>query len=319
MKSITLGATGLEVFPLVLGTGEYGVPPFPPEKALAQLDLYTSLGGNFIDTAAIYNDWIPGERSRSEKLIGQWLRSSGARNDLVISTKGGHPSFEDMQKGRIRPEHLEEDLRSSLERLQTDYADLYFLHRDDVSVPVGEVIDYLEEKKAAGLIRAYGFSNWTLKRAKQAHDYAQQKGIDGFTVNQLYWSLARVQPEHIADTTLVPMSEAFHQFHVETGMAAMAYTSQAKGYLSKRYLNKPLSDSLSALYECEHNQQVLNILTPWCEAHDLEPSQAIVRWFRRQPFPAVPIVSPSSETQLRQLMDAAVTEEPALPEGLPVW
>ncbi len=319
MKRIALGSSGLEVFPLALGTGEYGIEPFPQDAAWRQMDLYTQLGGNFIDTAAIYNDWIPGEKNRSEKVIGRWLKSRGVRADMVISTKGAHPDFSDMRKGRMRPEDLEEDLKGSLDRLDVQRVDLYFLHRDDVSIPVGEVVDFLEEKKAQGRILAYGFSNWTLERALAARDYARKKGVDGFSVNQLYWSLARVRPENIPDATLVTMTEGYHRFHADTGMAAMAYTSQAKGFLSKRYLNQPVSSDLSRLYDSPHNAQVLDTLAPWCKAHDLEPSQAILRWFRRQPFPAVPIVSPSSEKQLRQLMDAAVAAEPHLPEGLPDW
>lgn len=319
MKRTTLEASGLEVSAVALGTGEYGIDPFPENTARAQLDLYTELGGNFIDTAAIYNDWVEGERARSEKLIGRWLRDRGMRGSVVISTKGGHPDFSNMRKGRLRPEDLEQDLTGSLQRLQTDHVDLYFLHRDDVSIPVGEVVDFLEQKRLAGHIRAYGFSNWTLKRAMEARAYADKRGAEGFTVNQIYWSMARVRAESIADTTLAAMDEAFHRYHTETGLAAMAYTSQAKGYLSKRYQDRPIAPELAALYGGEHNEQVLDTLIPWCREHDLEPSQAIVKWFRRQPFPAVPVVSPNGESQLRQVMDAAQRDEPHLPEGLPVW
>lgn len=319
MKRIPLGQSSLNVFPLALGTADYGLPRIPNEEALRQMDLYAQLGGNLLDTAEVYSNWVPGEKSRSEKLIGQWLRQSGLKGSMLISTKGGHPLFESMTTPRLSPQELDDDLLRSLDNLGVAHIDLYFLHRDDVNRPVDEFVDYLEEKKQAGLIGAYGLSNWTLGRVQQAAEYAKRRGITGFSVNQIYWSLARVNPPAIGDKTLVPMDEPFYDYHAQTGMAAMAYTSQAKGYLSKRYQGQPIADDLQALYGGPHNEAVLEQLLPWCRAQGCDPAQATLWWFMAQPFAAVPVVSPGNLSQLQILMDAVNADHPPLPEGLPVW
>lgn len=319
MKRATLGLSGLNVFPMALGTADYGLPRIPQADAFQQMDLYAQLGGNVLDTAEVYSNWVPGEKSRSEKLIGQWLKQSALSDGMHISTKGGHPLFESMDKPRLSNAQLDDDLKRSLDNLGIERIDLYFLHRDDASRPVDEIVDYLEEKKQTGLIGAYGLSNWTLARVRQAADYAKRRGITGFSVNQIYWSLARINPDAIADKTLVPMDEAFHQYHVDAGMAAMAYTSQAKGYLSKRHLAQAIEPDLGTQYEGVHNDAVIKLLSPWCRANQCDPSQAILWWFMAQPFAAVPVVSPRTLAQLQALMDAVNAEHPPLPEGLPTW
>lgn len=90
-----------------------------------QLDIFFELGGNFIDTAHVYGDWVPGPKGRSEKIIGEWLKETGHRHDVIISTKGAHPVLSDMSS-RINPVEIKKDINESLEYLNTDYIDLYF-------------------------------------------------------------------------------------------------------------------------------------------------------------------------------------------------
>lgn len=319
MSKMILGQSGLSVSPIALGTADFGLEKIPEAAAFRQMDRFIELGGNFIDTAEVYNNWIPGEKSRSEKIIGRWLEKTGIRGKVVLSTKGGHPFFESMTKGRLSDAELHDDLSRSLENLKTDRVDLYFLHRDDVSRPVGEIVDFLEKQKQKELILSYGLSNWTLPRARQAFDYAQSKGLKGFTVNQILWSPVRINPEQINDKTLVPMSEEFHGFHVQTGMAAMAYTSQGKGYLSKRYKEQPLSRGQIAQYSAEHNEKVYAAFAAYCNREKCDPSEVIVRWFMSQPFPAVPIVSPSSMEQLELLMSYTKRAFPPFDGDMPQW
>ena len=196
MRYKVLQDTDLKVSDVCLGTVKYGVE-MAEKQAGEQLERFLDLGGNFIDTAHVYGDWTPGERAKSEHVIGRWLKRSGRREEIIISTKGCHPFMEALSVPRVTPECIVEDLDESLQALQTEYVDLYFLHRDDVTVPVAELLGTLEEQRRRGKIRWYGCSNWTLSRLTEADEYAKAQGIPGFVCNQLMWSLAAINREEI--------------------------------------------------------------------------------------------------------------------------
>ena len=135
------------------------------------LDEYVRLGGNAIDTAHAYND------GDSERALGAWMDSRpGVRERLTILSKGAHPSAD---RRRVTPEDITCDLRDTLARLRTP-VDLYLLHRDDPSVPVGPIVEVLNEHRDAGRLRAFGASNWTCARIEEANEYARDHGLEGF-------------------------------------------------------------------------------------------------------------------------------------------
>ena len=135
MKRVMLTNTQISVSPLCIGTVSYGTS-IDSKDAKSQLDRFVELGGNFIDTAHVYGDWVPGPRGKSERIIGEWLNETGLCHDIIISTKGAHHDISNPSISRVTPEDIEKDLDESLEFLNTDYIDLYFLHRDNPSVPV---------------------------------------------------------------------------------------------------------------------------------------------------------------------------------------
>src|SRR5436309_4271957 len=124
-------------------------------KIEALLDAFFAAGGNALDTAWLYHE------GAHEKFLGGWLERRGLRDEAVVITKGAHTPH-------CTPDAVTPQLSQSLERLRTDYVDLYLLHRDDASVPVGEFVSVLNEQQAAGRIRGYGVSNWTLARVEAA-------------------------------------------------------------------------------------------------------------------------------------------------------
>ena len=101
---------------------------------------YIEMGGNVLDTAEVYAEWVPGGSHRSEEFLGRWLRKRKNRDGLILSTKGAHPRLESMDKPRMSRKDVESDLNSSLQRLGVDYVDLYWLHRDDPGTPVEEIL-----------------------------------------------------------------------------------------------------------------------------------------------------------------------------------
>ena len=301
MKRVLLNNTDLYVSPLSIGTVNYGTS-IDSKDAKAQLDRFVELGGNFIDTAHVYGDWVPGPRGRSEKVIGEWLKETGLRKDVVISTKGAHPDISDTSISRVNPEAIEKDLNESLERLNTDYTDLYFLHRDNPDVPVGEVLDALEEARIAGKIRYYGCSNWALSRIIEAIEYARKQNISGFVCNQLMWSLADVNYNGIEDKTLVLMDRDTYEYHKKTGLNAMAYTAAAKGYFSKLQRREPLSQKISSRYDIPSNKKIFDELVKTANQLNAEIIQVELAFLMHQDFPSIPIVSFSSMEQLEQAM-----------------
>jgi aryl-alcohol dehydrogenase-like predicted oxidoreductase len=154
------------------------------DHAFALMDAAREIGINCIDCA-----WIYGGDGDCEKTIGKWVASRGNRDEFVMFDKGAHPMEE---FGRITPEMITEELKTSLDRLKFDYIDIYCLHRDDLSIPVDEMVDCLNEHKDAGLINAFGGSNWTSKRVAEANAWAKKNGKTGFAVSSPQFSLAEM-------------------------------------------------------------------------------------------------------------------------------
>lgn len=244
MKYIQLPGTDMNVSQIQLGSAEFGLTEVGAsgrkvsvEDAFRQMDEFLDFGGNFIDTAHAYSDWVPGELSRSEKCIGKWLTARGNRDKVFIATKGGidftkgtgyHAPPIDLCKAEI-----DNDINESLANLNTDYIDFYWLHRDEPSRPVEEIIDTLNDNVKAGKIRYIGCSNWLPDRIKAANEYAEKAVLMPFLGNQFEWSLARMfMPEAPLDD-LPFMNEEMYEFHKTSGMTAFAYSSLGNGFFTK--------------------------------------------------------------------------------------
>ncbi len=147
-KRILIPDTDLSVYPIGLGTVDAGLRWDGP-KADRIFDTYVYQGGNLIDCAHVYSDWVPGEIARAERVLGDWLARSKKRNEVVIMTKGGHPDMTapvpDMHKSRMTHDDMVKDLNESLKQLRTDYIDIYFYHRDNQEQTVEEEIETMEQ------------------------------------------------------------------------------------------------------------------------------------------------------------------------------
>jgi aryl-alcohol dehydrogenase-like predicted oxidoreductase len=299
MKYIKLNGTDLEVSPICLGTVNYGTD-LPKEEAKRQLDQFVDMGGNFIDTAHVYGDWVEGESSRSEKTVGEWFKESGKREKIILSTKGAHPVWGKMDIPRVRPEEIEKDLNESLKYLNTDYIDLYFLHRDDPQIPVSEILDYLDSVQKQGKIRYYGCSNWSLERIKKAEEYARKKNIQGFTVNQLMWSLADINFYNLQDKSFILMDKETYDYHAKTGMNAMAYMSIAKGYFARKHAGEKLPASVTSVYENASNRLIYDETAEIVQSGKYSFIDLSFMYIMAESnFPSVPIASFDDPEQLK--------------------
>ena len=236
---------------LCLGTGGFG-SAVPREEAFALLDAFAAGGGSFLDTAHIYAAWLPGGAGASERTIGAWLASRGMRARMLLATKGGHPDLAPGSPGRLRPEDIEHDLGESLERLQVERVDLYWLHRDDRSLPVGEILSALAPQVAAGRIGSIGASNWRPERLQEANAWAAAHGVPGFLASSIGWSLARAVPERIPPGDMLFMDAAQLDWYRGNGLPVVAYSSQANGYFLKEERPPELYDAADNAARPEH-------------------------------------------------------------------
>ncbi|MEO7241985.1 MAG: aldo/keto reductase [Variovorax sp.] len=234
MKHVSLqGLSGpLDVSRLVLGTDYFG-STIVPGLAFEIIDAYVAAGGNTLDTARCYADWVPGGQGASERTLGAWLRERGARANVLISTKGGHPRFDSMQRGRLSHDEVASDLAQSLETLEVERIDLYWLHRDDESQPVEKVMDMIARIAEGSHVRAFGCSNWRAERIEAANAHAIRQGTAPFCASQLQWSLAHSSAVKQDDETRVVMDDRELARYRHNRIPVVAYTSQAKGYFAK--------------------------------------------------------------------------------------
>ena len=264
MHYVQIKGTELSVSAICLGTALFG-KAINEKDSFRLMDEFVALGGSVLDTANVYADWLPGEKGSSERTIGKWLKLHGNKQDIVVGTKGGHPGLTNGGIPRLDADSIRLDLDESLNRLQVQCIDIYWLHRDDPRASVSSFIELLNEIKREGTIRYFGCSNWTNSRIAEANSYASKHGLDGFTANEIWFSLAvpDVQTSGI-DPTLVHMDDQQLSFHKKTRMPVLAYSSQAGGFFSGKYgrESKHLGHSSSAnimnLYHRKDNLERLD-------------------------------------------------------------
>jgi aryl-alcohol dehydrogenase-like predicted oxidoreductase len=278
------------------------------------MDCFFGRGGNFFDSARVYADWVPGGHGVSEKTLGAWIGDRKIRDRVIISTKGAHPDLKTMHIPRMSPAEIRSDLEESLKALETDYIDLYFLHRDDVSRPVEEILTALEAFKKEGKLLHYGCSNWTLARMEEAEKTALRRGFEGFACNQIRFSLGDISRAGVTDKTLVAMDRDIYAWHGKTNKAVTAYTSSCNGWFSKKLLGKPVSPGQEAVYDNGPNRKLLEKLRLWEKEFGVSAAVLVSSFVMTQTFPSVPVASFSSVSQLEELVTAAEFSFP--PEAL---
>ncbi len=206
------------------------------------LDTAFEAGINMVDTAHAYGE-------DNERLPAEWVASRGVRDKFVMLAKGAHP---DNDGKHCNPKDITTQLNQSLERMKFDYIDLYVLHRDDPDVPVGEIVDVLNEHHSAGKIHAFGGSNWTYERLKAANEYAESKGLVPFAVSSPNFSLAvAVKPMWGGCLSIQnPDHAAAREWYKETGMALVTWSSIARGFFSGRFTSANFEEKKDSVEDC---------------------------------------------------------------------
>lgn len=299
MRLRMMPQTDLEASVICLGGAQIG-SGINEDDSFRLLDQFVDEGGNFIDTSLNYADWGWPVKGISEKTIGKWLKYSKKAGRIIVGTKGACPRPAEGQFFRLSRAEIEADLHQSLQNLQIDRIDLYWLHRDDPSQPVEAIIDGLNDQVKAGKIRYFGCSNWTLPRIQQAQAYASSTGQQTFVANQMMWSLAQANPDQVSDRTLVLMDEAMRAYHEEQGLAAVPFASQAGGFFSEKYRQSaPHKPSLVKLYYNEVSLGRFARIREVADQKNVSPTAVALACFLIEPFAVYPIIGCRNADQLQ--------------------
>ncbi|RZU03510.1 aryl-alcohol dehydrogenase-like predicted oxidoreductase [Kribbella rubisoli] len=271
-----------QVSRLVMGVDNQQTLP----HAAVIFDDFVERGGTTFDTAYIYGG------GRGERLLGQWMKSRGNRDEVVVIGKGAHTPH-------CNPEAITRQLQESLERLQTDHVDLYLMHRDNEEIPVSEFVDVLDEHFKAGRIKAFGGSNWSLERFDEANAYAEANSKQPFTLLSNHLSLARAYDvpwagcRHVSDEE----SQAWLR---ERQVALFPWSSQARGFFTGRAKPEDTSDAeLVRCFYSDENFRRLDRARELAKAKGVEPTAIALAWLLHQPYPVFPLIGPRHISETR--------------------
>ena len=286
----------IDIAPLALGCNVFGWTA-DRDASFAVLDAFTAGGGDFLDTADGYSHWVPSNAGgESERIIGEWLASRGARDRVVVATKvSSHPEFLGLSGANVRAA-----ADASLQRLGTDRIDLYYAHFDDAETPLEETVEAFSRLVDAGKIRTIGISNYTAERAAEWMSIAKSGGYHLPVALQPHYNLVERGYE---TSGLRAVAEA-------EGLSVFPYFSLAKGFLAGKY--RAADDATAqgasvraagaAEYLNERGLAVLGELDAIAAAHGTVPAAVALAWLRQQPTVAAPIASARTTEQLQALL-----------------
>jgi len=273
-----------EISRLVMGTMIYR----PERQAFtnAMLDFFYEIGGNCFDTAFIYGG------GQSEIALGNWIRLRDIRDQVIVIAKGGAVTT-------VTPEMLDQELEISLERLQTEYVDLYLMHRDNPEVPVAEFVDWLNERQAAGRMRAFGGSNWTPERLEVANACAASRGLTGFAASSPNFALAAWN-EPVWEDCVRATDPASKEWYARTRMPVFAWSSQAQGFFTGRYSPEDAANAdMVRCWYSEGNWQRLERARELAAEKGMEATQIAAAYVLCQPFPTFALIGPRTFEETR--------------------
>ena len=310
MRYFSLPNTPLLPSVIGLGTGGFG-SSLGADDSFRLLDEYVAAGGNFLDSAHIYAAWLPNGTGKSETTLGQWLKKSGLRSKVVVATKGGHFDLATPEISRVTPECINQDIQESLERLNVDSIDLYFIHRDNLEIPVDEILSPLQPHLKAGRIKAIGASNWTPARLQAAAEIARARGLIGFCCSQCGWSLAETNPALQGNLGIYYVEKEALRFHHETKLPLFAYSSQAQGFFAQSWtwpeLRHPTKkqEALRNAYYSKTNVERWQRAEILARRHDTSANYIALAYVTSQSFPAAALIGPNSMDQLEASLAAS--------------
>src|SRR5690606_31376140 len=234
----------------------------------------------------------------TEQLLGDWLQSRGTRKEAVVIGKGAHSPL-------CYPDVIGKQLTQSLERLQTDYIDVYFMHRDNTDVPVGEFVDAMDAEVTAGRIRGpFGGSNWTRERMDEAIAYAERTGKRKPGVLSNNFALAEML-EPIWPGCVTASTEEWKAWLTERQVANFSWSSQGRGFFTERAgRDRRDNEELVRVWYSEQNFARRDRALQLAEELGKSPIHVALAYVLAQPFPSIPLIGPRTLGELDDSLQA---------------
>jgi aryl-alcohol dehydrogenase-like predicted oxidoreductase len=265
----------------------------PDRKALVfeLIDAWRARGGNLIDTAACYAG------GQSERAIGLYLQEVGGREDLVILDK----AFDNAET--LVPEAISAGIEGNLERLGTNYLDLFLFHRDNEKVSVQEIVDAMHFEVLAGRVRAWGGSNWTVPRIWEANSYAAITGKTPMSVSSPHVCLATAVEPFWAGCTQAYSADL--RWYREKGIPVLAWSSQGRGFFLEGSGPEDTNADLRRVYGREDNYEKLERVRQLAAEKGLAPVQIALAYVLSLDAPIIALVGPATVGEIDSSVDAS--------------
>lgn len=297
MEKRTLGKTGLEVSPLAFGGNVFGWTT-DETKSFELLDAWVDAGFDFVDTADSYSTWAPGNKGgESETIIGNWMIKKGNRDKMIIATKVAS-EMGPGKKGTSK-RYILEAVEASLQRLQTDYIDLYQSHWPDPQTPYEESLEAYAQLLKQGKIRAFGTSNYSAEQLQASINAGREHGLPVYqTLQPLYNLYSRAEFE-----------KQLEKICIENQMGVITYFSLASGFLTGKYrtesdFTKSQRGDGMKKYFNERGFRILKALDEVSARYNSTPASVSIAWLLAKPAVTAPIASATSTDQLKGLVQA---------------
>ncbi|UZJ64506.1 aldo/keto reductase [Sphingobacterium sp. KU25419] len=286
----------MDIAPINFGGNVFGWT-LDEKESFDILDAFVAEGFNFIDTADTYSWWVNGVGGQSETIIGKWMKNRNNRKKMVIATKVGSETKE--HGVDISKRHILKSIDESLQRLGTDYIDLYYTHFDDKITPIEETLSAYDEIIKAGKIRYIAASNLSPERLIASFEVAEKNNLPKYVALQPHYNLME---RNSFENDYAPLVERYH-------LSTFPYWSLAAGFLTGKYRSEvDLSKSARGEGVRKYlNATGLNVLTALDKIalkHQTQSATIALAWLLANPLITAPIVSATSKNQLNTLFDA---------------
>ena len=306
MNHRVLGRTGVKVSPLCLGTMNFGGRSDAAESA-AVLDAYAAGGGNFIDTANVYND------GKSEEIVGDWLLANGKRDEVVLSTKVHGRRSERVNDAGNSRWHIVREVEESLKRLKTDRIDVYHVHRPDADTPIDQTLRALDDLVRQGKVLYLASSTFPAWELAEAHFVARELGTARFDIEQPQLNLI----DRRIEADVLPFCRRYE-------VATMTWAPLARGRLTGKYSRGGKHFPEGSWYAKQGKTDfpaaqwpVMQKVDELADAHGCTSSQLAIAWVIQVPGVTSAILGPRTVEQVRDNLGASeVTLTPADSEAL---
>ncbi len=292
-----LGNSTIEVAPLMFGGNIFGWT-VDEQTSFRLLDAFVDAGFDFIDTADVYSRWKDGnEGGESEAIIGNWIRSRGNRDKVIIATKLGIEMGPDM-KG-LSQKYIASAVETSLKRLKTSYIDLYQSHRDDADTPLEETLAAYDKLIQEGKVRFIGASNYSGERLEAALKVSLDKGISRYESLQPHYNLYDRED----------YEKNLEQVAINNNLGVIPYFSLASGFLTGKYrseadFSKSPRGAGAKKYLNERGLRILAALDSVSARFEANPARVALAWLIARPSITAPIASATTIEQLDDLTAA---------------